>query len=95
MRKPSFHLKSIKIILSIFFILLFNSFAFGQFNISKIVVSGNSNISSETIRALSGLSTQKTLSAREINNGFRRLSDSGLFQDVKLNPIGNLSLIHI
>ena len=95
MRNPSLQIISIKIILIIFFILFFNSFAFGQFNISKIVVSGNSNISSETIKALSGLSTKKTLSAREINNGFRRLSDSGLFQDVKLNPVGNRLIISV
>ena len=95
MRNPSLQIISIKIVLIIFFILFFNSFAFGQFNISKIVVSGNSNISSETIRALSGLSTKKTLSAREINNGFRRLSDSGLFQDVKLNPVGNRLIISV
>ena len=95
MRKPSFHIRSIRIVLSIFFILLFNNSAFGQYNISKIVVSGNSNISSETIRALSGISTKKVLSAREINNGFRRLSDSGVFQDVKLNPIGNRLIISV
>ena len=95
MAKPLYHLKNIKILLSVFFIVSFTTQAFGQFNISQIVVSGNSNISPETIRALSGLSTKKSLSARDINNGFRRLSDSGLFQDVKLNPVGNRLIISV
>ena len=95
MSRLSFHNKKLRIILSISFLLLYAVEAFSQFNINQIVVSGNSNISAETIRALSGLSTKKALSARDINNGFRRLSDSGLFQNVQINPVGNRLIITI
>ena len=35
------------------------------------------------------------MSANSINEGFRRLSDSGLFQNVVLNPVGNRLIISV
>ena len=74
---------------------LFSTFALSQFKINEIIVSGNNEISSQTIIAISGLSKSNNLSANSINDGFRRLSDSGLFQNVVLNPVGNRLIISV
>ena len=74
---------------------LFSTFALSQFKINEIIVSGNDEISSETIIAISGLSKSNNLSANSINEGFRRLSDSGLFQNVVLNPVGSRLIISV
>ena len=74
---------------------LFSTFALSQFKINEIIVSGNDEISSETIVAISGLSKSNNLSANSINEGFRRLSDSGLFQNVVLNPVGRRLIISV
>ena len=74
---------------------LFSTFALSQFKINEIIVSGNDEISSETIVAISGLSKSNNLSANSINEGFRRLSDSGLFQNVVLNPVGSRLIISV
>ena len=75
--------------------ILFSSYAFAQFKFNEIIVSGNNEISSETIVAISGLSKSKNLSSNLINEGFRRLSDSGLFQNVVLNPVGSRLIISV
>ena len=75
--------------------ILFSSYAFAQFKFNEIIVSGNNEISSETIVAISGLSKSKKLSSNLINEGFRRLSDSGLFQNVVLNPVGSRLIISV
>ena len=75
--------------------ILFSTFALSQFKINEIIVSGNDEISSETIVAISGLSKSNNLSANSINEGFRRLSDSGLFQNVVLNPVGSRLIISV
>ena len=95
MSRPSFCYYKRKIFCVIAFFLIFSGNAFSQFKINQIVVSGNSEISADTVRALSGLSTKKNLSAGDINEGFRRLSDSGLFQDVQINPVGNRLVITV
>ena len=48
-------------------------FCFSQFKIKEIIVSGNNEVSSETIIAISGLSKSNNMSANSINEGFRRL----------------------
>ena len=70
------------------------NFALSQFNIKEIIVSGNSEVSAETIIAISGLSKSNNMSANSINEGFRRLSDS-LFQNVVLNPVGTRLIISV
>ena len=81
-------------IIFVFFLILPN-FALSQFNIKEIIVSGNSEVSAETIIAISGLSKSNNMSANSINEGFRRLSDSGLFQNVVLNPVGTRLIISV
>ena len=95
MSRLSLNIRESRILFSVVFFLMFAVYAFGQYKVDQIVISGNKDISSETIRALSGLSTQKSMSAREINNGFRRLSDSGLFQNVEINPVGSRLIITV
>ena len=79
----------------IVFFLISPNFALSQFNIKEIIVSGNSEVSAETIIAISGLSKSNNMSANSINEGFRRLSDSGLFQNVVLNPVGTRLIISV
>ncbi len=95
MSRLSLNIRESRILFGVVFFLMFAVYAFGQYKVDQIVISGNKDISSETIRALSGLSTQKSMSAREINNGFRRLSDSGLFQNVEINPVGSRLIITV
>ena len=78
-----------------YFFLISPNFALSQFNIKEIIVSGNSEVSAETIIAISGLSKSNNMSANSINEGFRRLSDSGLFQNVVLNPVGTRLIISV
>ncbi len=93
-----FHKSLLKMIfcntIFVFFLILPN-FALSQFNIKEIIVSGNSEVSAETIIAMSGLSKSNNMSANSINEGFRRLSDSGLFQNVVLNPVGTRLIISV
>ncbi len=93
-----FHKSLLKMIfcntITVFFLISPN-FALSQFNIKEIIVSGNSEVSAETIIAISGLSKSNNMSANSINEGFRRLSDSGLFQNVVLNPVGNRLIISV
>ena len=93
-----FHKSLLKMIfcntIFVFFLILPN-FALSQFNIKEIIVSGNSEVSAETIIAISGLSNSNNMSANSINEGFRRLSDSGLFQNVVLNPVGTRLVISV
>ena len=79
----------------IVFFIISPNFALSQFNIKEIIVSGNSDVSAETIIAISGLSKSNNMSANSINEGFRRLSDSGLFQNVVLNPVGTRLIISV
>ena len=95
MSRLSLNIRESRILFGVVFFLMFAVYAFGQYKVDQIVISGNKDISSETIRALSGLSTKKSMSAREINNGFRRLSDSGLFQNVEINPVGSRLIITV
>ena len=93
-----FHKSLLKMIFCntiIVFFLISPNFALSQFNIKEIVVSGNSEVSAETIIAISGLSNSNNMSANSINEGFRRLSDSGLFQNVVLNPVGTRLIISV
>ena len=93
-----FHKSLLKMIFCntiIIFFLISPNFALSQFNIKEIIVSGNSEVSAETIIAISGLSNSNNMSANSINEGFRRLSDSGLFQNVVLNPVGTRLIISV
>ena len=93
-----FHKSLLKMIFCntiIVFFLISPNFALSQFNIKEIIVSGNSEVSAETIIAMSGLSKSNNMSANSINEGFRRLSDSGLFQNVVLNPVGTRLIISV
>ena len=93
-----FHKSLLKMIFCntiIVFFLISPNFALSQFNIKEIIVSGNSEVSAETIIAISGLSNSNNMSANSINEGFRRLSDSGLFQNVVLNPVGTRLIISV
>ena len=93
-----FHKSLLKMIFCntiIVFFLISPNFALSQFNIKEIIVSGNSEVSAETIIAISGLSKSNNMSANSINEGFRRLSDSGLFQNVVLNPVGTRLIISV
>ena len=69
--------------------------AYSQFNISQIVISGNEKVSDETIRAISGLSPKSNTSSDEINQGFKRLTKSGLFQNVTIDPVGSRLVISV
>lgn len=53
---------------------------------SRIDVSGNERIASDTIRSISGITSGKRMTPGEINAAIQNLYDSGLFEKVSLNP---------
>ena len=75
-----FHKSLLKMIFRntiIVFFLISPNFALSQFNIKEIIVSGNSDVSAETIIAISGLSKSNNMSANSINEGFKKCSSLG------------------
>ncbi len=52
----------------------------------RIDVVGNQRIEADTIRVISGIQPGQPVSPDALNAGLQRLFDSGLFEDVKLNP---------
>tara|TARA_B100000963_G_scaffold344684_1_gene347786 strand:- start:2189 stop:4435 length:2247 start_codon:yes stop_codon:yes gene_type:complete len=86
-------------LLSLFFLLIFNSFIKAEI-INKIKIDGNQRISSETIKMFAGVSVSDNLSDNDLNKILKKLyntnffdlvsvkiSDKILFIKVKENPI--------
>ena len=85
----------IKLILFFFcFSICLSSPSYSQFRFSQIKVQGNSNTGIETIKSISGLKENISLSSSDINSALKNLYNSNLFESVEVVPKG-LSLIHI
>jgi outer membrane protein insertion porin family len=62
---------------------------------SRIDVTGNQRIESETVRAFSGLEAGEPVTPQDINLAVRRLYDSGLFEEVTVAPDAGRLLITV
>ena len=61
----------------------------------QVVVKGESRISSETIRSISGLFNNEEHSTEKINQGLKNLVSSGLFSDVEIKINGSKLTIFV
>ncbi len=86
----------IKLVLSCFcFALFFSNVAYSQFRFSEIRVQGNSNTDVETIKSISGLKKNVSLTAGDINLALKNLYNSNLFENVQVVPKGQTILINV
>ena len=69
--------------------------SYSQFKFSQIKVQGNSNTDVETIKSISGLKKNISLSASDINLALKNLYNSNLFESVQVVPKGQTILIKV
>nr|WP_232367778.1 outer membrane protein assembly factor BamA [Tritonibacter horizontis] len=66
-----------------------------DFRFTNVRVEGNQRIQSNTIVAYTGLARGETVSAGALNDAYRGVFDSGLFESVELVPNGNTLVIKV
>ncbi len=66
-----------------------------QFRFSQITVQGNSNTDVETIKSISGLKRNISLSSNDLNLALKNLYNSNLFENVQVIPKGQTILIKV
>ena len=62
---------------------------------SRIDVSGNRRIESDTIRSIAGIPTGVAVSPAQLNSGLQALFESGLFRDAELLPLAGRLTIRV
>ena len=86
----------IKLILFFFcFSICLSTPSHSQFRFSQIKVQGNSNTDVETIKSISGLKKNISLSASDLNLALKNLYNSNLFESVQVVPKGQTILIKV
>ncbi len=86
----------IKLILFFFcFSICLSTPSHSQFKFSQIKVQGNSNTDVETIKSISGLKKNISLSASDLNLALKNLYNSNLFESVQVVPKGKTILITV
>ena len=68
---------------------------YSQFRFSQITVQGNSNTDVETIKSISGLKRNISLSAGDLNLALKNLYSSNLFETVEVIPKGQTIIIKV
>ena len=68
---------------------------YSQFRFTQITVQGNSNTDVETIKSISGLKPNISLSAGDLNLALKNLYNSNLFESVQVIPQGQTILIKV
>ena len=66
-----------------------------QFRFSQISVQGNFNTDVETIKSISGLKRNISLSSNDLNLALKNLYNSNLFENVQVIPKGQTILIKV
>ena len=72
-----------------FFFIVNSGFSLAATKFEEVVVKGESRISAETIRSISGLFQGQEHSAAKINQGLKNLINSGLFSGVEIKKNAN------
>ena len=75
---------TIKFLRVILLLCLCTSYASSEI-VNKITVLGNKRITSETIKVLGNVSTQKNLEKNDLNNILKKLYETNFFDDIKLS----------
>ena len=68
---------------------------YSQFRFSQITVQGNSNTDVETIKSISGLKRNISLSSSDLNSALKNLYSSNLFETVQVIPKGQTIIIKV
>ena len=84
-----------KIIFKSLLILIFISISANSEIISKIEVSGNKRVSSETIKIFSEVELNRDLSTKELNNILKKLYSTNFFSNVEVNVEKNILYISV
>jgi len=66
-----------------------------NYTFSNVAIEGNQRIESGTILTYAGIGRGQTVSAGELNEAYQRILNSGLFEDVSINPRGNTLEIRV
>lgn len=66
-----------------------------DFRFTEVRVEGNQRIQSSTIVAYTGLARGETVTGGDLNDAYRGVFDSGLFETVELVPSGNTLIIKV
>ncbi len=60
-----------------------------SFSVNRIVIEGNQRIGNAAILSRAGITPGETLTAGQLNDAFQNLQNSGLFETVSIQPVGN------
>ncbi len=66
-----------------------------DFRFDTIRIEGNERVTDQTITGQAEISPGQALSASEVNDGYQRLVETGLFEDVEFVPDGNTLVIRV
>ena len=66
-----------------------------QFRFSQIIVQGNTTTDIETIKSISGLKQNISLSPSDLNSALKKLYSSNLFEEVEVTPKGKTIIIKV
>ena len=73
----------------------FSNPLFAQFKFSQIVVEGNTSTNIETIKSISGLKKNVSLSSGDLNKALKNLYSSDLFESVEVIPKGKIVILKV
>ncbi|WP_203564881.1 outer membrane protein assembly factor BamA [Aliiroseovarius sp. PrR006] len=65
------------------------------YSFNKVEIEGTQRIEAATILSYLGIAQGETVSAAQLNDGYQRLVASGLFEDVKVIPRGNVLVVQV
>ena len=82
-------------LLSVCFAICLSKPLHSQFRFSQILVQGNSNTDVETIKSISGLKRNISLSSNDLNLALKNLYNSNLFENVQVIPKGQTIIIKV
>ncbi len=66
-----------------------------DYNFTNVTVEGNQRVDAATVLRYAGITPGESLSAGGLNDVFKRVSDSGLFETVDIDPQGNTLVIRV
>ena len=66
-----------------------------QFRFTSVQIDGNQRIDDQTILGFARISPDTALSAGDLNEAYRRVANSGLFEEVEFTPRGNTLQISV
>ncbi|WP_146345343.1 outer membrane protein assembly factor BamA [Falsiphaeobacter marinintestinus] len=66
-----------------------------SYTFNSVKIEGNQRIESGTILTYLGIDRGKSVSAADLNDGYQRLADSGVFENVELIPQGSTLIVKV